>query len=156
MKLLKVRKRSGQRVSYDRAKIFNAIAGANRDASTPADKLSDEDIERVTDSVEQDTQGKRNQEKARGTDHAQFHGIFQTQLKHGILPHILIVLKPDKRIFKASIRQTVPDAPEKGNHIEQKNAGHAGKQEWQNQSLFGVQSISSLPDASSVPFDQCS
>ena len=52
MKLLKVRKRSGQRVSYDRAKIFNAIAGANRDASTTDDKLSDDDIERVTDSVE--------------------------------------------------------------------------------------------------------
>ena len=52
MKLLKVRKRSGQRVSYDRTKIFNAIAGANRDASTTDDKLSDDDIERVTDSVE--------------------------------------------------------------------------------------------------------
>ena len=52
MRLAKVRKRSGQKVSYDRAKIFNAIAGANRDASTPADKLSDDDLERVTDSVE--------------------------------------------------------------------------------------------------------
>ncbi|MBR1806133.1 MAG: anaerobic ribonucleoside triphosphate reductase [Selenomonadaceae bacterium] len=52
MNLLKVRKRSGQRVSYDRTKIFNAIAGANRDASTTDDKLSDDDIERVTDSVE--------------------------------------------------------------------------------------------------------
>ncbi len=52
MQLLKVRKRSGQRVTYDRTKIFNAIAGANRDASTTDDKLSDDDIERVTDSVE--------------------------------------------------------------------------------------------------------
>ncbi|MBR7024625.1 MAG: anaerobic ribonucleoside triphosphate reductase [Selenomonadaceae bacterium] len=52
MKLTKVRKRSGQKVNYDREKIFNAIAGANRDASTPADKLSDDDLELVTDSVE--------------------------------------------------------------------------------------------------------
>ena len=52
MNLTKVRKRSGQKVSYDREKIRNAIAGANRDASTPADKLSAEDVERVTDSVE--------------------------------------------------------------------------------------------------------
>ncbi len=52
MKLTKVRKRSGQRVNYDREKIFNAIAGANRDATTPADKLSAEDLELVTDSVE--------------------------------------------------------------------------------------------------------
>ncbi len=52
MQLTKVRKRSGQKVSYDREKIFNAIAGANRDASTPADKLSDDDLELVTDSVE--------------------------------------------------------------------------------------------------------
>ncbi len=54
MQLLKVRKRSGQRVTYDRTKIFNAIAGANRDASTTDDKLSDDDIERVTDSVERE------------------------------------------------------------------------------------------------------
>ena len=53
MRLAKVRKRSGQRVSYDREKILNAIAGANRDASTPADKLSADDLERVTTSVEQ-------------------------------------------------------------------------------------------------------
>ncbi|MBR3498212.1 MAG: hypothetical protein IKO05_04385 [Selenomonadaceae bacterium] len=53
MNLTKVRKRSGQKVSYDREKIRNAIAGANRDASTPADKLSAEDVELVTDSVEQ-------------------------------------------------------------------------------------------------------
>ena len=52
MKLTKVRKRSGQKVNYDREKIFNAIAGANRDASSPEDKLSDEDLELVTDSVE--------------------------------------------------------------------------------------------------------
>lgn len=52
MKLSKVRKRSGQKVNYDREKIFNAIAGANRDATTPDDKLSAEDLERVTDSVE--------------------------------------------------------------------------------------------------------
>ena len=53
MQPTKVRKRSGQKVSYDRAKIFNAIAGANHDATTPADKLSDSDLELVTDSVEQ-------------------------------------------------------------------------------------------------------
>ena len=53
MKLAKVRKRSGQRVNYDREKIYNAIVGANRDASTPADKLSEDDLERVTNSVEQ-------------------------------------------------------------------------------------------------------
>ena len=52
MQLTKVRKRSGQKVSYDREKIFNAIVGANRDASTPADKLSADDLEIVTDSVE--------------------------------------------------------------------------------------------------------
>ncbi len=53
LNLAKVRKRSGQRVSYDREKIYNAIVGANRDASTPADRLSTEDIEVVTNSVEQ-------------------------------------------------------------------------------------------------------
>ena len=52
MQLTKVRKSSGQRVNYDREKIFNAIVGANRDASTPADKLSDADLELVTNSVE--------------------------------------------------------------------------------------------------------
>ena len=52
MKLAKVRKRSGQKVNYDREKIFNAISGANRDASTPADKLSADDVELVTNSVE--------------------------------------------------------------------------------------------------------
>ncbi len=52
MQLTKVRKRSGQKVNYDRKKIFNAIAGANRDATTPADKLSSEELELVTDSVE--------------------------------------------------------------------------------------------------------
>lgn len=52
MKLSKVRKRSGQRVSYDREKIYNAIAGANRDATTPDDKISEEELELVTDSVE--------------------------------------------------------------------------------------------------------
>ena len=53
MKPSKVRKRSGQLVLYDRKKIFNAIAGANRDASTADDKLSADDLECVTDSVEQ-------------------------------------------------------------------------------------------------------
>ncbi len=52
MKLKTVVKRAGNSVSYDRAKIFNAIAGANRDASTPEDKLTPEDIERVTGCVE--------------------------------------------------------------------------------------------------------
>lgn len=52
MVLAKVRKRSGQRVTYDREKIYGAIAGANRDASTPADKLTEADLELVTDSVE--------------------------------------------------------------------------------------------------------
>ena len=45
-------KRSGTTVNYNRAKIFNAIAGANRDASTPHDKLSAADLELVTDAVE--------------------------------------------------------------------------------------------------------
>ena len=45
--------KGGQRVNYDRKKIYNAIAGANRDATTPADKLSADDLELVTDSVEQ-------------------------------------------------------------------------------------------------------
>lgn len=52
MKLKIVTKRSGSKVNYDREKIFNAIAGANRDASTENDKLSAEDVERVTNSVE--------------------------------------------------------------------------------------------------------
>ena len=52
MKLTKVRKRSGQKVNYDREKIHNAIVGANRDASTNDDKLSADDVELVTDSVE--------------------------------------------------------------------------------------------------------
>lgn len=52
MKLRTVIKRSGNTVDYDRGKIFNAISGANRDASTPADKLNPEDIEHVTNSVE--------------------------------------------------------------------------------------------------------
>ena len=52
MKLRTVTKRSGSTVNYNRAKIFNAIAGANRDASTPRDKLSAADLERVTNAVE--------------------------------------------------------------------------------------------------------
>lgn len=54
MQSVKVRKRSGQRVNYDREKIFNAIAGANRDATTPADRLSNDDLQRVTDTVERE------------------------------------------------------------------------------------------------------
>ena len=52
MKLRTVTKRSGTTVEYDRQKIFNAIAGANRDASTPRDRLSAVDVENVTDAVE--------------------------------------------------------------------------------------------------------
>ena len=52
MNLKTVTKRSGDKVVYDRQKIFNAIAGANRDATTIDDKLSPQDIERVTSAVE--------------------------------------------------------------------------------------------------------
>ncbi|MBR1729806.1 MAG: anaerobic ribonucleoside triphosphate reductase [Selenomonadaceae bacterium] len=52
MKLKTVTKRSGTTVSYDRKKIFNAIAGANRDASTPSDRLEASDINCVTEAVE--------------------------------------------------------------------------------------------------------
>lgn len=52
MNLKTVVKRSGESVDYDRAKIFNAIAGANRDATTPADKLAPDDVESVTAAVE--------------------------------------------------------------------------------------------------------
>ena len=52
MELRTVTKRSGNFVAYDRTKIFNAISGANRDASTPEDKLQPDDVERVTISVE--------------------------------------------------------------------------------------------------------
>lgn len=52
MKLKTVTKRSGNTVAYDRQKIFNAILGANRDATTQNDKLSQEDAELVTNSVE--------------------------------------------------------------------------------------------------------
>ncbi|MBQ9441755.1 MAG: anaerobic ribonucleoside triphosphate reductase, partial [Selenomonadaceae bacterium] len=60
MKLKIVTKRSGSKVNYDREKIFNAIAGANRDASTENDKLSAEDVERVTNSVESAISEKNN------------------------------------------------------------------------------------------------
>ena len=49
---LKMTKRSGNSVDYDRKKIFNAIAGANRDATTDKDKLDDSEVETVTESVE--------------------------------------------------------------------------------------------------------
>lgn len=52
MKLKTVTKRSGSTVSYDRNKIINAITGANRDASSPQDRLQGADIIRVTDTVE--------------------------------------------------------------------------------------------------------
>ena len=52
MKLKTVTKRSGNSVDYDRKKIFNAIAGANRDATTDKDKLDDSEVESVTESVE--------------------------------------------------------------------------------------------------------
>ena len=54
MRLKTVTKRSGNSVVYDRRKIFNAIAGANRDASTAGDKLNTDDVERVTESVERE------------------------------------------------------------------------------------------------------
>ena len=60
MNLKTVTKRSGDKVSYNRQKIFNAIAGANRDATTSADKLSPQDIERVTLDVEKDIADKNN------------------------------------------------------------------------------------------------
>ena len=53
MTLKTVTKRSGNSVVYDRRKIFNAIAGANRDATTEDKKLTLEDVERVTNYVEQ-------------------------------------------------------------------------------------------------------
>ena len=52
MKLKTVTKRSGTTVDYDRNKIFNAIAGANRDATTPEDRLQASDIDAVTDAIE--------------------------------------------------------------------------------------------------------
>ncbi len=52
MNLKTVTKRSGSTVRYNRTKIFNAISGANRDASTPHDRLSDNDLELVTSAVE--------------------------------------------------------------------------------------------------------
>ena len=52
MKLKTVIKRSGNAVEYDRTKIFNAITGANNDATTAADKLQPKDIEKVTSAVE--------------------------------------------------------------------------------------------------------
>ena len=52
MKLKTVTKRSGSTVVYDREKIFNAIVGANRDATKPEYKLSPQAVELVTNSVE--------------------------------------------------------------------------------------------------------
>ena len=52
MKLKTVIKRSGNAVEYDHTKIFNAITGANNDATTAADKLQPKDIEKVTGAVE--------------------------------------------------------------------------------------------------------
>ncbi len=52
MKLKTVTKRSGSTVSYDKNKIFNAISGANRDATTAQDRLQISDINKVTDAVE--------------------------------------------------------------------------------------------------------
>lgn len=52
MQLKTVTKRSGNSVVYDRRKIFNAVAGANRDATTAGDKLKPEDVESVTQDVE--------------------------------------------------------------------------------------------------------
>lgn len=52
MKLETVIKRSGNAVKYDRAKIFNAIVGANKDATAAEYKLQLDDIEKVTQSVE--------------------------------------------------------------------------------------------------------
>ena len=52
MQLKTVTKRSGNSVVYDRRKIFNAVAGANRDATTEGDKLKPEDVESVTQDVE--------------------------------------------------------------------------------------------------------
>ena len=52
MKLKTVTKRSGTTVSYDRNKIINAIAGANRDASTPKDRLQTSDIDAVANTIE--------------------------------------------------------------------------------------------------------
>ena len=52
MKLKTVTKRSGTTVIYDRNKIYNAIAGANRDATTPKDRLNASDIDAVTGAIE--------------------------------------------------------------------------------------------------------
>lgn len=53
MRLKTVINRSGSTVNYNRTKIFNAIAGANRDASTPSDRLDDDALEQVTTAVEE-------------------------------------------------------------------------------------------------------
>ena len=52
MKLKTVTKRSGNTVEYDRNKIYNAIIGANRDATKPEYRLEPDDVEKVTESVE--------------------------------------------------------------------------------------------------------
>lgn len=53
MPLQSVIKRSGEKVPYDRNKIFNAITGANRDATTIKDMLTPSAIQSVVLSVEQ-------------------------------------------------------------------------------------------------------
>ncbi len=57
MTLKTVTKRSGSQVPYDRAKIFNAIAGANLDAG---EKMTERDINRVTMLVEMDIADREN------------------------------------------------------------------------------------------------
>ena len=52
MKLKTVIKRAGNAVEYNREKIFNAISGANNDATTAENKLQAADIEKVTNAVE--------------------------------------------------------------------------------------------------------
>ncbi|MBQ7705780.1 MAG: anaerobic ribonucleoside triphosphate reductase, partial [Selenomonadaceae bacterium] len=52
MKLKTVIKRAGNAVEYNREKIFNAISGANNDATSAENKLQAADIEKVTSAVE--------------------------------------------------------------------------------------------------------
>lgn len=56
MSLQSIIKRSGESVQYDRDKIYNAIAGANRDATSIQNMLSAEQMQTIVLSVEKELQ----------------------------------------------------------------------------------------------------
>ena len=67
-------------------------------------------------------QQKGKHENHRSAQKRQFDGVFQTQLKHLILPHAQIVVKAHEAVVDGAVGQAEPYAPYKGHQVKGQQA----------------------------------